>query len=585
MAALQRGDGRTRPIVSLAVVIIACLAFFGLAYVFYGRFVAQRLGIDPCRPTPAHTENDGVDYVPTKPLVLFGHHFSSIAGAGPIVGPIIAGLAFGWVPALLWIVLGAVLIGGVHDFTTLMASVRHKGRTIGQVCKHYLSPAAYYLLLIFTWVAMIYVMIVFLDLTATSYAPAEAALRTQGGSVATASVLYIFLAVAFGLVVYRTKLTLASASLIFVPLVFGALWLGQVMPMTAEKVVPALLGSAKNTWSVILLVYCFVASMLPVWVLLQPRDYLSAFLLVGCLVGGVAGAIISGFGGQAAVSYPAFTTFRDVNLGYLYPALFITVACGAISGFHCLVASGTTSKQLDSERAARPVAYGGMLTEGVLAVLSLSAVMILASRPQGQTPVGVFASGIGGFLSVIGLSREVGTTFALLAVSTFLLTTLDTCTRLARFILQELFQLKGRMGRLTATVATLAVPALMIFVEIPGPQGQPIPAWKAIWPAFGATNQLLGAFGLLVVYTWLKHAGKKTVYVFVPMLFMCVTALTALVQLVAQNLLGKGSLFIGWVSLGLALLAVALIVNAFWRLRKVSAGTLPPKTAPVTETA
>ncbi|MCG3148374.1 MAG: Peptide transporter CstA [Verrucomicrobiae bacterium] len=570
---------------NIAVLLVGVLAVFVIAYRVVGRFLERETQMDAARPTPAHASQDGVDFVPTHPLILFGHHFSSIAGAGPIVGPIIAGLAFGWGPALLWVVVGAVLVGGIHDFTTLLASVRHRGETIGQVCKRYLDPLAYHALLAFIWLAMIYVLIVFLDLTATSFAPESPKLLHEGGAVATASVVYIGLAVLFGVAVYRWKLSLLTASVVFVPLVFVGMWVGHVWPWTADQV-PAWFGSAKNTWSVGLLGYCFLAAVLPVWVLLQPRDYLSSYLLVACLVGGAVGILVGGGSGSLPLEYPAFRGWRDAQLGYVFPALFITVACGAMSGFHSIVASGTTSKQLANERDARPVAYGGMLVEGVLAVVALAAVMVLAQAPAGQTPVAVFALGMGKFLGVFGINPQLATTFGLLAVSTFLLTTLDTCTRLGRFIVQEFFGLTGTVGRYVGTAATLAIPAVMVFVQIEGPTGQPMPAWKAIWPAFGATNQLLGALALLVVYSWLRHAGRKTWYVFVPMVFMCGTTLTALTQLVYQNLLTPGgSRFIGGVSAVMGLLAVALLVNAGWRLRKLArqrAGVTP---VAVTETA
>ncbi len=558
--------GRNDEVMSLPLLILATAGMFLAAYRLYGGFLERKFQLDLRRPTPAHKQNDGVDYVPTRPVILFGHHFSSIAGAGPIVGPIIAGLAFGWLPALLWIVIGAVFIGGVHDYATLVASVRHRARSIGQVCRDYLSPATYYMLLIFTWVAMVYVIIVFLDLTATSFVPTGNEAVEQGGAVATASLLYISLAVLFGVAIYRFGLSLARGSLIFVPLVFVALWVGLRLPLTAD-LIPAVGGSAKNTWSLLLLGYCFAASVLPVWLLLQPRDYLSAYLLFASLGGGALGAVLAGMTGQVAVSYPMFRGWSDGQLGLLYPALFVTVACGAISGFHSMVASGTTSKQLDNEKSARPVAYGGMLTEGLLAVVALATVMILAQKPAaGQTPVSIFAGGIGKFVGVFGVSPQVGTTFGLLAISTFLLTTLDTCTRLARFILEELLKFRGTVGRLLSTGLTLLLPAVMVFVEIPGPQGTPIPAWKAIWPAFGATNQLLGALALLVVYTWLRHQGRRAVYILIPMVFMFVTTLTALALLVQRNLFGAGSVFVGSVSLVLAVLGVAVLVNSLVRL-------------------
>ncbi len=552
---------------SLALLLVLAAVILLAAYRFYGGFLERRFEVDPQRPVPAQTQRDGVDYVPTRWPVLFGHHFSSIAGAGPIVGPIIAGLAFGWLPALLWILAGSIFIGGVHDYSSLMASLRHKGRSIGQVCREQLSPGTYYLLLIFTWVAMVYVIIVFLDLTATTFVPGVDESAEQGGAVATASLLYIGLAAVFGLLVYRSRLTLAKGSLIFVPLVFLALWVGLKLPLTADMV-PALGGSVKNTWSILLLVYCFGASILPVWLLLQPRDYLSSYLLFACLAGGALGGAAAGLSGHATIQYPAFRGWSDASLGLLYPALFITVACGAISGFHSMVASGTTSKQLDNERSARPVAYGGMLTEAFLAVVALATVMVLAGAPRaGSTPVGIFADGIGHFVAAFGLSPQVGTTFGLLAVSTFLLTTLDTCTRLARFLVEELTGMRGSWGRYLGTAVTLIIPAVMVFVEIPGPNGTTLPAWRAIWPAFGATNQLLGALALLVVYTWLRHTGRKSWYVFWPMVFMFVTTLLALVMLVRRNLGPEGNVYVGIVSLALAVLAVLVLVNAVWRWR------------------
>jgi len=554
---------------NLAVILLGVLILFTLAYRVIGRFLNRAMEVDGGRATPAQVRQDGVDFVPTRPLILFGHHFSSIAGAGPIVGPIIAGLAFGWGPALVWIVVGAALVGGIHDFTALMASVRHRGETIGQVCQRYLSPGAYYSLLGFIWLAMIYVLIVFLDLTATSFAPDSPELLHEGGAVATASLIYVGLAVLFGWAVYRWKVRLWVASVIFVPLIFGAMAVGHWWPCSADQV-PALWGSARNTWSLVLVMYCFLASVLPVWVLLQPRDYLSSYLLLVCLIGGVLGILVGGAGGQLTLEYPVFRGWQDAQLGYLFPALFITVACGAMSGFHSIVASGTTSKQLANECDARPVAYGGMLIEGVLAVVSLSAVMVLSQAPTGQTPVAVFAVGMGKFLGVFGVSPSLATTFGLLAVSTFLLTTLDTCTRLGRFIVQELLGLTGTFGRLVGTGATLVIPTVMVFVQLEGPNGQPMPAWKAIWPAFGATNQLLGALALLVVYAWLRHTGRKTWFVFAPMVFMFVTTLTALAQLVYLNLLTPGgSRFIGGLSAFMGVLAVGLIANAVWRSRKL----------------
>ncbi len=568
----------------IAIIFVVFAGLLALAYAFYGSFLEKQFDVRADRVTPAHTLNDNVDYVPTSAPILFGHHFSSIAGAGPIVGPVIAGLAFGWLPAVLWILIGAIFIGGVHDFSALIASVRHGGRSVGQMCRDLLSPLAYRLFLIFIWLTMIYIQIVFLDLTASTFAPiavsAVSASETaqlqlaQGGTVATASILYVLLALFFGVSIYRLKIPVWIGTLVFVPLVFAALWVGTLLPLSADRM-PALFGSARNTWCLILLIYCFAASTLPVWILLQPRDYLSSFLLYACLGAGAAGLVFSGFTGQVSIQYPALVTFNDPQLKFIFPALFVTIACGAVSGFHAIVASGTTAKQLKSETSARPIAYGSMLVEALLGFLALAAVMILAQKPTGQTPVAIFADGLGRFLAAFKINHSVAMSFGLLAVSTFLLTTLDTCTRLGRFIFEELFQLRGSSARIVGTAATLLVPALVVFRQVPGPGGKLMPAWQAIWPAFGATNQLMAALALLVVFAWLRKEKKRAWYVLIPTVFMCVTTLTALVQLAVRNLFGNGSLLIGCLSVVLVLLAVALIVNTAWSLRRPAAAAVP----------
>jgi len=565
------------------IFIVTCLALLA-AYRFYGTFLDRQLQIDPDRPTPALEKPDGVDFVAASKPVLFGHHFSSIAGAGPIVGPIIAGLAFGWGPALLWIVIGCALVGGVHDYTALMASIRHQGRSLGQVCREYLSPVTYHLFLAFIWFALVYVIIVFLDLTATTFAPAIreamsearfATLDAQGGTVATSSLLYIGIALCFGVSVYRLRLPFRTATLIFVPLVFLSLWIGHLYPLSASRL-PALMGSAKNTWCIVLLGYCLVASITPVWILLQPRDYLSSFLLFACLGGGSLGLVIGGFGGNLPIQYSMYRGFVDTefHLGPLFPALFITIACGAVSGFHSIVASGTTSKQLDNERSAKPIAYGSMLVEGGLAIVALATVMLL-SRYEGGTPIAVFAAGIGKLFASFGFPEGAATTFGLLAVSTFLLTTLDTCTRLARFIFQEFFELRSARARLLSTLASLAIPAIIVFKDIPGPGGILMPAWKAIWPVFGASNQLLAALALLVVFAWLRHEKRKTLYVLIPMVFMCVTTLKALANLAAKNLTSGGSQLVGIISLSLGIMAAAVIIDTMIHLVRQSAQRQP----------
>lgn len=522
-----------------AIFIAGCLILLA-GYRFYGRFLERQFDVDPSRPTPAVTMTDGVDYVPASKPVLFGHHFSSIAGAGPIVGPIAAALAFGWLPALAWILVGAILVGGTHDFASLITSIRHKARSIGEVCRLYLSPTTYRLFLGFVWLALVYVLIVFLNLTASTFAPATAGLPEDkaqtlmelGGSVATASIIYIFLALAFGLLTSRTKLNLKAGSLIFVPLVFVALFVSQAVHTYISVPVG---GSPTGTWSLILLAYCFTASVLPVWMLLQPRDYLSSFLLYACVLMGGIGLVASSISGAISIKYPAFIGFSDPNLGFIFPAMFITIACGAVSGFHSIVASGTTAKQLPSESAAKPVAYGSMLVEAVLGIIALTAIMWLAEKPAGDPPA-AFSQGIGHFLATLHIPAKFGSTFGLLAISTFLLTTLDTCTRLARYIFEEMFNLRGACWRYISTAITLALPLAVVFYKIPDPSGKGfMPAWQAIWPVFGATNQLLAAMALLVVFVWRVHLKKPVYFVLIPMILMMVVTWTGLIQLVASS--------------------------------------------------
>ena len=527
----------------LALLLIAIIVFL-LAYRFYGAFLDRQFNIDSERKTPAYTQYDGVDYMPAKTPVLMGHHFSSIAGAGPIVGPIIAVSFFGWLPAVLWIIIGSILVGGVHDYSALVVSVRHKAKSIAQVARRMMSPRAHKLYLAFIWLAMIYVLVAFVDLTAGSFA--------VDGGVASSSLMYIVLAVVMGLTVYRLNMSLLKTSLIFVPLVFAAIYLGQLVPIGP---LPALAhGDPRTTWTVLLLGYCFVASITPVWVLLQPRDYLSSFLLLACVVGALAGIAI----GQPELNTPMFKGF-DTNIGFLFPALFITIACGACSGFHSIVASGTTSKQLNDERNARPVAYGSMIAEGLLALISVSAIVVAGGTiAAGQSPTQVFASGMGSFLGNLGVPGALGTSFGLLALSTFLLTTLDTGTRLARYIFEEFFGVWSKKWHLIATAATLILPLWLALTEFRDAQGNIIPVWRAIWPVFGATNQLLGALALLTVGVWLKRTGRRTMFVVVPMIFMFAVTLLALGMLVWEN----DFLVIRVIAGLLFLLALVLIVEA-----------------------
>jgi carbon starvation protein len=534
------------------IFLVAFIAFL-LAYRIYGNFLDRKFDINCDRPTPSHTEYDGVDRVPTKAPVLLGHHFSSIAGAGPVVGPIIAGIAFGWLPALLWIILGSIFIGGVHDYSSLMASIRHKAKSIGEIAHIYMSPLSYKLFLVFIWLALVYILIVFVDLTSAGF--------TTSPAVGTSSMFFIFLAVVFGLVVNRMGMNFRMASFIFVPLVFAGIYLGHLFPIE-NSYLPAVMGDTKRTWNIILLVYCFVASITPVWILLQPRDYLSSFLLYASLLGAFIGILIGGF----EIKYPMFTSWADIDRGTLFPILFITIACGACSGFHSIVASGTTSKQLNNECDARPIGYGAMLIEGLVAVISLLTVVMVFSGEGilSLNPLEIYGNGLGSFLAVLGLPYDIGKSFGILAVSTFLLTTLDTSTRVGRYIVEEFFEIRGKNARYLATGVTLLLPLVFNFMILRDASGNVIPAWQAIWPVFGATNQLLAGLALLVVFVWLKKKNKNALFVIIPMIFMLGMTLWALVQLIYQS----GFTIIGFISFILLALSIMLVIEATRTLMK-----------------
>jgi carbon starvation protein len=525
-----------------------------VAYAVYGGWLARTLGVDDARATPAHTAADGVDFVASPRPVVLGHHFASIAGAGPIVGPIIA-ISFGWLPTLAWILVGVIFLGGVHDFTTLVASVRHSGRTISDIVEDYVGLPAKRLFIVFGIAALVLVVGVFTDIVATTFAARP--------EVATTSAAFIALAVAFGWAVRRLALPLLPATILGVVGLAGAVALGHALPLSLPY----------TTWVLIALVYVAIAAIAPVWILLQPRDYLNSFLLYGVLGAGVLGLFVA----RPTLSFDPFVGLHHDKLGFLFPILFVTVACGAISGFHSLVASGTTSKQLDRESDARFVGYGGMLLEGVLAVLALIAAGVMttgehAAALAGAGPIAIFSTGVGSFMAAIGIPTPAAESFVALAVSAFALTSLDTCTRLGRLLFGELFTSKEtRDGgappalallfgdRMTGTLAMVALGGGLTL------SGQ----FTAIWPVFGAANQLLAALALLSVTAWLAHRGTRVAFVAVPMVFMFTVTVAALGQLIWRNLFGATpNIVLGGVAtllLALALVLLALGIGALSR--------------------
>ncbi|RKX64004.1 MAG: carbon starvation protein A [Thermodesulfobacteriota bacterium] len=503
----------------LKVLLVLILLLFWIGYKFYGRFLETQYKIKEEEDVPSKTNFDGIDFVPTNKFILLGHHFSSIAGAGPIVGPIIAGIAYGWLPSILWIVLGTIFIGGLHDFSALVASVRHKGKSIGEIAKNYMGKRVYKIFLLFIWFALVYIITVFADLAATTFA--------KEPPVAQVNIGYILIALILGFTLYKLKLKLPIATL------FALIIIGLIIFFSLGK---NIIVFSRETWVWILLIYCFFASILPVWVLLQPRDYLSSYLLYLILIIGIIGTLFSNY----SISYPAFVSFNP-QIGPLFPFVFINIACGAISGFHALVSSGTTSKQLDNIKNARFVGYGAMLLESILAIISLSTVMILSKdlAKSSKLPTEIFSLGVSKFVSIIGLNPHLGLILGYLAISAFILTTLDTSTRISRYVLQELLgitasTLKVRLG---ATLISLILPIILLHIKFYAPDGTPIPAWKKIWPIFGSTNQLLAALVLLTIYVWAKNINPgKLLFILIPTIFMVIITLSALGYITFSNL-------------------------------------------------
>lgn len=539
----------------LAAVVIAVLA---LGYRWYGRFIARQFALANTPDTPAHVKADGVDFVPTRPFYLFGQHFSAIAAAGPIVGPILACQQFGWLPALLWITIGVIFIGAVHDFTTLVASVRHDARSIAEVVKHALGPRAWLAILTFIWLALVYVIVAFVDVTASTFVTGDSDAEgltfqfNQGGAVALAATLYLLLAVVMGLVDRFLKPPLWLSTLIFVPATFGVVWLG-----TQYSTVLLL---DWTTWVVLILAYCAVASIAPMWLLLQPRGYLGGFVLYAALIVGTLGIFFGGF----EIKQPAYIGF-DVGgpTGLLFPFLFVTIACGACSGFHGLVCSGTTSKQIDRETHCHPIGYGAMLLEAFVAVIALATVMIIAPGAKAG-PTATYAGGIGAFLQTLfGIDAYVATTFGAMALSTFIFDTLDSATRLGRYILQELVGRSDRTSSVAATAVTVLVPLSFLLAAEQG-------SYRLFWTLFGTSNQLLASLSLLAITVWLRKLGKPIWFTLAPMVLVFAVTVVSLVlqiELLTRAAAGSAPWLNGLVSLillGLALILVGYAARA-WR--------------------
>jgi carbon starvation protein len=554
----------------VTTLFLIAIFLFGLSFLTYGRFLKEKVfKLNDKRKTPAHTMKDGVDYVPAPAPVLLGHHFSSIAGAGPILGPIAAATSWGWLPAYLWIILGNIFFGGVHDMSALVASIRNKAKSIAEIGGTYLSKRAGFIFKLLIWLALLYVIAVFINVAQLTFNAKMPVVENGqivkeipiGGGVATSAVIYILLAVLFGFLVYHLRKSLKLMSFIFVILVYGAVYIGQLFPINLSP----------NTWNIILLFYVAVASVTPVWILLQPRDYLSSFLLYGAVIGAGLGILLSF--GKVDSNLPAFTGFFSSHNEPLIPLLFVVIACGSISGFHSLVGSGTTSKQLDKESDALTVGYGAMLLEGIVAVMSVIFVMALTTTEfealRKSSNIGaIYGAGIGRFMNFLGIPETVGMAFGMLALSSFILTSTDTGTRLARYIFTELTGIKNRF---VATGISLLIPALLVFLKykehLPNGKTKVLPAWKALWPVFGATNQLIAALALFVVMVWLIKTGRER-YWFVPgipAIFMAVITIWSLILLFKKWQLS----IVGIAALIQVILAVWILFEGILALKKL----------------
>lgn len=563
---------------SLLFVIGGVAVILALAYWLYGGMLVRLFKLDPKAKTPAETLRDDVDYVPIPAHFLFGQHFSAIAAAGPIVGPIVAGVAFGWGPALAWIIIGSIFIGGVHDFSALVASVRHQACSITEVIRLNMTRRAHLLFLGFIWITLVYVIVAFTDVTAQSFVgkvTLDDGSIVSGAGIATSSLLYLALPVFMGLMMRYAKLSVGSATLIFLPLVGVSIWVGQKIPFDVMALLNVDQNAALKIWDLALLAYCGLAGVVPMWLLLQPRGHLGGCFLYLALLGAAAGLVIGG----GSVQYPAFNGWAAANGDQMFPFLFITIACGACSGFHAIVCSGTSSKQLRRETDARSVGYGAMLLEALVAVVSLACVMMLTvDDPMiKKAPNFIYANGIGEFLSVFGVSKSFGISFGLLAFATFVYDTLDICTRLGRYIIQELTGWKGRTGKFVSTTIMSVTPLLFLMPTATDATGKVIPVWKAFWTLFGASNQLLAALTLLGVTVWLIRLYRARwigLVMGVPTALMYTMSLWALVEIMqaklARALWWKDPAT--WVAGILILLAVLMFVEAIHVIRRTLTG-------------
>ncbi len=534
-------------IVGLAIVVL------GTAYLGYGRWLVRKWGIDPKAKTPAVKYEDGQDFAPASRFTVFAHQFSSITGAGPVTGPIIAAM-FGWAPALLWLLIGGVFFGAVQDFTALYASVKNEGKSMGMLIEQYVGKMGRRLFLLFCWLFTLLVMAAFADIIAKTFNgfAQDGSLNVPGAQAASVSMLYIIVAMGFGWFIRRFNPSGIVKFLVAVVLVVAMFYVGMAFPLYFDV----------TTWRYVTFAYCFIASVLPMWLLMEPRDYLSVFLLLGMVASGVIGVIIA----NPSINMPAFVGF-EVNGQSLFPILFITIACGAVSGFHSLVSSGTSSKAVSNERDMLPVGYGAMLVESLLGVVALVIACAAASNgvlPKG-TPFQIFAGAISGFFQMFGLPAGVSACVITMCVSALAMTTIDSVARIGRMSFQELFSPSEgdkpntietiAMNKYFSTVITLALAYALCLA-----------GYMSIWPLFGAANQLLASLVLIALAVFLKTTGREGWMLYIPMTFMFIVTMSALVLSVYGifTKLSAGTFVLGvdglQLVLALALMTLAVLV-------------------------
>jgi carbon starvation protein len=503
-------------IILIAIVVLAC------GYLFYGRWLANKWGLDPNAKTPAYTHEDGQDYVPSSKFTVFSHQFSSIAGAGPVTGPILASV-FGWVPVLLWLLVGGLFFGAVQDFGALYASVKNEGKSMGMLIEQYIGKTGKKLFLLFCWLFTLLVIAAFTDMVAGTFAVTEGLSETvayDNAAAGSISMLFILGAVIFGLIQKKTgKMNEWVKAIVSILLIVVMFALGMFLPITASKTV----------WIYIVMVYIFLASVLPMWLLMQPRDYMTTFMLLGMIIGAVLGVIVA----HPSMELNAFNGFKLSDGSMLFPTLFVTIACGAVSGFHSLVSSGTSSKTISNEKDMPMVGYGAMVVEsllGVVALVVVGAVAVNGTKPAG-TPFAIFSAGVAGFLAQMGIPESFAKVFMTMCVSALALTSLDSVARIGRMSFQELFyadttdpsKMEGWRKFLTnkyfATLVTLFFGYLLC-----------LGGYNNVWALFGSANQLLAALVLIALAVFLKTTGRTGWTLYIPMCVMLVVTFTALIQ-------------------------------------------------------